>query len=124
MPNAVYQVPYPENEPVKGYEQGSPEKAEMKAALKELAGQKIEIPMIDSSLAFFWPDGMMKHTMIGEGVEPGELVALVGQFDILDLVRHKSLLSAATDFVDGHRCVNPLEAHIQRSVDPHSAVIQ
>jgi crotonobetainyl-CoA:carnitine CoA-transferase CaiB-like acyl-CoA transferase len=29
-------------------------------------GQKIEVPMVDASLAFFWPDGMMKHTHIGE----------------------------------------------------------
>ena len=46
MPNAVYQVPYPENEPVKGYEQGSPEKTAMKAALKDLAGRRIEIPLV------------------------------------------------------------------------------
>ncbi len=30
------------------------------------AGQHIQVPMIDSSLFFFWPDGMMKHTFIGE----------------------------------------------------------
>ncbi len=29
-------------------------------------GQKIEVPMVDASLAFFWPDGMMKHTHVGE----------------------------------------------------------
>ncbi|MBU8871979.1 MAG: L-glutamate gamma-semialdehyde dehydrogenase [Gemmatimonadales bacterium] len=46
MPNAVYQVPNPENEPVKGYAQGSPEKKEMKAALKKMAAEKIEIPMV------------------------------------------------------------------------------
>jgi crotonobetainyl-CoA:carnitine CoA-transferase CaiB-like acyl-CoA transferase len=34
-------------------------------------GQHIRVPMIDVSLAFFWPDGMMAHTMLGEGVEPG-----------------------------------------------------
>jgi crotonobetainyl-CoA:carnitine CoA-transferase CaiB-like acyl-CoA transferase len=34
-------------------------------------GQHIRVPMIDASLAFFWPDGMMAHTMIGEGVEAG-----------------------------------------------------
>jgi crotonobetainyl-CoA:carnitine CoA-transferase CaiB-like acyl-CoA transferase len=27
--------------------------------------------MLDASLAFFWPDGMMAHTMIGDGVEVG-----------------------------------------------------
>ena len=31
-------------------------------------GQHVHVPMIDASLAFFWPDGMMKHTMLGEGV--------------------------------------------------------
>jgi crotonobetainyl-CoA:carnitine CoA-transferase CaiB-like acyl-CoA transferase len=34
-------------------------------------GQHIEIPMIDASLAFFWPDGMMAHTMLGENITPG-----------------------------------------------------
>ena len=34
-------------------------------------GQHIRVPMIDASLAFFWPDGMWAHTMRGEGVEPG-----------------------------------------------------
>lgn len=46
MPNANYKVPVPVNEPVKSYAHGSPEKAEMKAALKELSGRKIEIPMV------------------------------------------------------------------------------
>jgi len=46
MPNAMYQVPTPANEPVLGYAPGSPEKAEMKAALKKMAAQKIEIPMV------------------------------------------------------------------------------
>ncbi len=29
-------------------------------------GQHIQVPMIDASLFFFWPDGMMKHTFVGE----------------------------------------------------------
>lgn len=32
-------------------------------------GQRIDISMLDSTLAFFWPDGMMEHTMTGEGVK-------------------------------------------------------
>ncbi|HEY2427612.1 MAG TPA: CaiB/BaiF CoA-transferase family protein [Acidimicrobiales bacterium] len=28
-------------------------------------GQHIKIPMLDVSLAFFWPDGMLAHTMVG-----------------------------------------------------------
>jgi crotonobetainyl-CoA:carnitine CoA-transferase CaiB-like acyl-CoA transferase len=31
-------------------------------------GQHVQVPMIDASLAFFWPDGMMKHTLLGDGV--------------------------------------------------------
>ena len=46
MPNAIYTVPSPLNEPVKGYLHGSPEKKELKAELKKMAGEKVEIPMI------------------------------------------------------------------------------
>jgi 1-pyrroline-5-carboxylate dehydrogenase len=46
MSNAMYDVPYPQNEPVKGYAHGSPEKKELKDALKKMAGEKIEIPMV------------------------------------------------------------------------------
>jgi len=35
------------------------------------AGQTIEVPMLDAGLAFFWPDGMMKHTFIGGGAREG-----------------------------------------------------
>jgi crotonobetainyl-CoA:carnitine CoA-transferase CaiB-like acyl-CoA transferase len=35
-------------------------------------GQHVRVAMIDVALAFLWPDGMMKQTMIGEGeVAPG-----------------------------------------------------
>jgi crotonobetainyl-CoA:carnitine CoA-transferase CaiB-like acyl-CoA transferase len=34
-------------------------------------GQHLRVPMLDASLAFFWPDGMMAHTLLGEGIEPG-----------------------------------------------------
>lgn len=37
-------------------------------------GQNVHVPMIDASLAFFWPDGMMKHTLLEGDVEnPGAL---------------------------------------------------
>jgi crotonobetainyl-CoA:carnitine CoA-transferase CaiB-like acyl-CoA transferase len=32
-------------------------------------GQHLHVPMIDATLAFFWPDGMMHKTMTGEGVQ-------------------------------------------------------
>ena len=31
-------------------------------------GQYIHVPMIDAALAFMWPDGMMKHTLLGDDV--------------------------------------------------------
>ncbi|MCP4572037.1 MAG: L-glutamate gamma-semialdehyde dehydrogenase [bacterium] len=46
MSNAIYDVPFPQNEPIKGYLQGSPEKKALKAAVKKMAAEKIEIPMV------------------------------------------------------------------------------
>jgi 1-pyrroline-5-carboxylate dehydrogenase len=42
----VRRVPAPVNEPVKSYAPGSPERAELKARLKQMAGERIEIPLI------------------------------------------------------------------------------
>ena len=46
MSNAIFQMPRPENEPVFNYAPGSPEKAKLKAALEELKGKEVEIPLI------------------------------------------------------------------------------
>jgi 1-pyrroline-5-carboxylate dehydrogenase len=46
MPDAILTVPSPENEPVLGYAPTSPEKVELKAALKELATRQLEIPCL------------------------------------------------------------------------------
>ena len=46
MMNSVPQVPAPRNEPVLSYAPGSPERAELKAALDRMAGEQIEIPVI------------------------------------------------------------------------------
>ena len=46
MPNAIYEVPLPANEPIHSYAPGTEERTELKASLKELAGQQIEIPLI------------------------------------------------------------------------------
>jgi crotonobetainyl-CoA:carnitine CoA-transferase CaiB-like acyl-CoA transferase len=34
-------------------------------------GQHIDVPMIDASLAFFWPDGMLAHTFAGDDKPSG-----------------------------------------------------
>ena len=44
--NAIFKVPTPLNEPVYDFEPGSDERAKLKAALDEIAGKKIEIPLI------------------------------------------------------------------------------
>ncbi len=46
MPKGFYKVPAAKNEPVKSYAPGSPERAELKAKLKELKSQELDIPMI------------------------------------------------------------------------------
>jgi len=45
MPNGVFNVPYPENEPVQGYAPGSPEKAELEAAYFEMRNSITDVPM-------------------------------------------------------------------------------
>lgn len=46
MNNTVYTFPRPENEPVKGYAPGSPERKEIRKALEELCAKVTEIPVI------------------------------------------------------------------------------
>jgi crotonobetainyl-CoA:carnitine CoA-transferase CaiB-like acyl-CoA transferase len=41
------------------------------ARARGAGGQHVRVAMLDASLAFFWPDGMMAHTMVGDGVRPG-----------------------------------------------------
>src|SRR5262245_27126754 len=42
----VRRVPPPHNEPVRSYAPGSPEKAELKARLKKMEGERLDIPVI------------------------------------------------------------------------------
>jgi len=44
--NGTRRVPVPVNEPVRSYAPGSPERAEIKARLAEMAAEKIEIPVV------------------------------------------------------------------------------
>ncbi len=46
MINAIARVPPPKNEPVLSYAPGAPERAELQATLKRMAGEHIEIPVI------------------------------------------------------------------------------
>ncbi len=44
--NAIIKVPTPDNEPIQSYAPGTPERVQLKTALAEMKGQKIEIPLI------------------------------------------------------------------------------
>jgi crotonobetainyl-CoA:carnitine CoA-transferase CaiB-like acyl-CoA transferase len=48
-------------------------------------GQHVKIAMLDAGLSFFWPDGMMRHTLVGDDVEnyviPGERYQLMSTKD-------------------------------------------
>ncbi len=45
MPTAIYKVPIPKNEPVNSYAPGTPERDSLKAKLKELKSQEVDVPM-------------------------------------------------------------------------------
>lgn len=61
MSNAIYSVPKAYNEPVKGYAPGSSERAELKAALRDLKSQTIDIPMIIGGERVFTNDKRSIH---------------------------------------------------------------
>lgn len=48
-------------------------------------GQHVRVTMLDAGLSFFWPDGMLRHSFIGEGVDhfvvPGERYQLLPTAD-------------------------------------------
>ncbi len=58
-------------------------------------GQHIEVPMLDSSLAFFWPDGMMGHTFHGDDPPPGR--ALYEIYRLSETADGHLIYFAATD---------------------------
>lgn len=45
MPKGIYHVPVAQNEPVKSYAPGSPERAALKKMLEEMRAQKVDVPM-------------------------------------------------------------------------------
>ena len=46
MSDAIFRVPPPVNEPVRAYEPGSPHRESLKARLKAMAAERIEIPCV------------------------------------------------------------------------------
>ena len=46
MFNGIFHIPQPVNEPILQYAPGSPERAELKAELKKMLGEQVDVPMI------------------------------------------------------------------------------
>src|SRR5919197_3053787 len=44
--HGIFRPPPPQNEPVKGYEPGSPEREELRRRLEEMQSERIEIPLV------------------------------------------------------------------------------
>ena len=59
--------------------------AALYAREKGADGQHVKVAMLDAGLAFFWPDGMLRHTLAGDGVDhyvvPGERYQLMRTAD-------------------------------------------
>ncbi len=45
MPKGIYNIPFPDNEPVKGYAPGSPERESLLATYNEMYNSQIDVPM-------------------------------------------------------------------------------
>ena len=44
--HGIFRVPEPVNEPVKGYEPGSPERDELRRRLDELSAERLDLPLV------------------------------------------------------------------------------
>ena len=58
-------------------------------------GQHVRLAMLDAALAFFWPDGMMNHTYLGEGATAAPTVASI--YRALPTADGHMTMSAVTD---------------------------
>ena len=58
------------------------------------SGRHLELALLDVTLAFYWPDGMMNHTFIGDGVE---------------LQRPMSSANRVYQTRDGHLILSPVQ---------------
>ncbi len=77
-------------------------------------GQHVVVPMLDSTLFFFWNDGMVDQTIVGDGVSPGTTLAEV--YRLTDCVDGKIIyFCATTAHVQG---VSRAVGHPEWSDDP------
>ncbi len=61
MADAIFQIPVVTNEPVYSYAPGSPERQALKATIKELKKQKLEVPMVIGGKDVFTDEKVSMH---------------------------------------------------------------
>ena len=93
MTNAFFEVPIAENEVVLSYGPGSPEKSALKAAIRELKSQQIEIPMTIGGKKIFTKDKRSIHP-------PHELSHTLGAHAIGGKEHVEMAIEAAMDAKD------------------------
>ncbi len=102
-------------------------------------GQSLHVPMLDATLAFFWPDGMMHKTMTGDGVavpiclsdlyrvyetadshvisffqSPSELTGLANALERSDWLEEPNFLNVAEHLKDFQAFVDRVQAEISK----------
>lgn len=88
MPKGIYHVPVAKNEPVKSYAPGSPERAELKAAIKELKSQELDIPMFIGGEEVYTDNKVAIHP-------PHELSHTLGYYNYGDATHVEQSIKAA-----------------------------
>ncbi len=88
MNNAYFYFPQPENEPVKSFAPGTPERAELKDKLTELKKQETAIPMIIGGKEIFTDEKVAIHP-------PHELSHTLGHFSKGDKTHIREAIASA-----------------------------
>lgn len=88
MSNAFYKIPTVVNEPVLSYAPGSPEKAEVKKALKKLKSTQVDIPMVIGGKRITTSEKVAMHP-------PHEIAHTLGHFSKGDVTHVHAAIEAA-----------------------------
>jgi len=90
MATGFFNTPYPENEPVKSYAPGSPERDEVLKMYKDLYNQKIEVPLYIGDKEVFTDNKVDMNP-------PHEIKHVLGQFNKADKQHVEDAIEAAME---------------------------
>ncbi|MFV1980074.1 MAG: L-glutamate gamma-semialdehyde dehydrogenase [Rhodothermia bacterium] len=85
MPNAIFSVPPPVNEPVLEYRPGSPERRELKATIENLKAEQVEIPCVIGGRRVFTGDTIDVRAPHSHATKLGS-VHMVSEVEINDAI--------------------------------------